>query len=67
VEAIEKITPPRDIKVRLYTNRNGLKEILERADVKPRMIHWIFLLQEVNLQMIQESEEQLEDQESVHE
>jgi hypothetical protein len=39
----------------------GLKEILERIDVKPRMIWWNLLLQEFNLQIIQRSEEQLEE------
>ena len=53
-----------DSKVRVYTDRMGLKEILERIDVKPRMIRWILLLQEFDLQIIQRSEEQLEDQES---
>jgi hypothetical protein len=43
----------------------GLKEILERTNVKPRMIRWILRLQEFDLQIIQRSEEQLEDRESV--
>ena len=43
----------------------GLKEILERTDVKPRMIRWIFLLQEFDLQIIQRSEEQLEERDSM--
>ena len=42
-----------------------MKEILERTDVKPRMIRWILLLQEFDLQIIQRSEERLEDRESV--
>jgi hypothetical protein len=53
-----------DSKVRVYTDRKGLKEILQRTDVKPRMICWILLLQEFNLQIIQRSDEQHEDQES---
>jgi hypothetical protein len=32
-------------KVRVHTNHEGLKEILERKDVKHRMIRWILLLQ----------------------
>jgi hypothetical protein len=52
-------------KVRVCTDRMGLKEILERTDIKPRMIRWILLLQEFDLQIIQRSEERLEDQESV--
>jgi hypothetical protein len=54
-----------DSKVRAYTDRLGLKEILEWTDVKPRMIRWTLLLQELDLQIIQRSEEQLEDRESV--
>jgi hypothetical protein len=48
-------------KVRVYTDRMGLKEILERTDVKPMMIRWILLLQEFDLQIIQRSEAQLEE------
>jgi hypothetical protein len=46
-----------DSKVRVYTDRMALKEILERTDVKPRMIQWIFLLQEFDFQIIQRSGE----------
>jgi hypothetical protein len=42
-----------------------LKEILKSTDVKPRVIRWILLLQEFNLQIIQRSEERLEDRKSV--
>ena len=56
-----------DSKVRVYTDCMGLKEILKRIDVKPRMIRSILLLQEFDLQIIQRSEEQLEDRESVDE
>jgi hypothetical protein len=51
-----------DSKVRIYTDRKGLKEILERTDVKPRMIRWILLLQEFDLQILQRNEEQFEDE-----
>jgi hypothetical protein len=50
-----------DSKVRVYTDRMGLKEILERTDIIPRMIRWILLLQEFDLQIIQRIEEQLEE------
>ena len=50
-----------DSKVRVYTDRMGLKETLEKTDVKPRMIRWILLLQEFDLQIIQRSEERLKD------
>ena len=33
-----------DSKVRVHTDRVGLKEILERTDVKPRKIRWTLLL-----------------------
>jgi hypothetical protein len=48
-----------DSKVRVHTNREGLKEILERTDVKPRMIRWIYLFQEFDLQIFQMKEEPL--------
>jgi hypothetical protein len=46
-----------DALVKEHTNRDGLKEILERTDVKCRMIRWILLLQEFELQIIQRKEE----------
>ena len=46
-----------DSKVKVHTDRDGLKEILERTDVKPRMIRWILLLQEFQLQIVQRKEE----------
>jgi hypothetical protein len=54
-----------DSKVRVYTDRMGLKEILEINDVKPRMIRWIFLLQEFDLQIIQRSEEHVKERGSI--
>jgi hypothetical protein len=46
-----------DSKVKVHTDRDGLKEILERIDIKPRMIHWVLLLQEFELQIVQRREE----------
>ena len=46
-----------DSRVKVHTDRDGLKEILERTDVKPRMIRWILLLQEFELQIVQRKEE----------
>ena len=46
-----------DSKVKVYTDRDGLKEILERTYVKPRLIRWILLLQEFELQIVQRKEE----------
>ena len=46
-----------DSKVRVHTDRDSLKEILERTDVKPRMIRWTLLLQEFELQIMQRKEE----------
>ena len=40
-------------KVRVHTDRDGIKEIISRKDVNPRLIRWILLLQEFELQMIQ--------------
>ena len=45
-----------DAKVKVYTDRDGLKEILEKTDVKPRLIRWILLLQEFDLQILQREE-----------
>jgi len=46
-----------DSKVKVHTDRVGLKKILERTDVKPRMIRWILLLQEFELHIVQRKEE----------
>ena len=45
-----------DAKVRVHTDRDGLKELLERKDHKPRLIRWILLLQEFELQIMQRQE-----------
>ena len=45
-----------DAKVRVHTNRDGLKEILEKKEHKPRLIRWILLLQEFELQIMQRQE-----------
>ena len=34
-------------KVKVHTDRQGIKEIITRKDVKPRLIRWILLLQEL--------------------
>jgi hypothetical protein len=49
-----------DVVVKAHIDCDGLKEILERTVVKPRMIYWILLLllQEFQLQIIQRKEEQ---------
>ena len=36
-------------KVRVHTDRQGIKEIITRKDVKPWLIRWILLLQEFDL------------------
>ena len=45
-----------DAKVRVHTDHDGLKEILERKDHKPGLIRWILLLQEFELQTMQRQE-----------
>ena len=40
-------------KVKVHTDRQGIKEIITRKDVKPRLIRWILLLLEFDLQMTQ--------------
>ena len=51
-----------DSRVKVHTDHDGLKKILERTDVKPRLIRWILLLQEFELQIVQrKEEEQLEE------
>ena len=37
-------------------DHDGLKELLERGNHKPRLIHWILLLQEFELQIMQRQE-----------
>ena len=45
-----------DARVRVHTDRDGLKELLERGNHKPRLIRWILLLQEFELQIMQRQE-----------
>ena len=45
-----------DAKVRVHTDCDGLKEIFERKEHKPRLIRWILLLQEFELQIMQRHE-----------
>ena len=45
-----------DAKVRVHTDLDGLKELLERKNHKPRLIRWILLLQEFELQIMQRQE-----------
>ena len=45
-----------DAKVRVHTDHDGLKELLERKNHKPRLIRWILLLQEFELQIMQRQE-----------
>ena len=42
-----------DARVRVHTDRDVLKEILERKEHNPRLIRWILLLQEFELQIMQ--------------
>lgn len=44
-------------KVKVHTYRQGLNEIITRKDVKPRLIRWILLLQEFELQMVERTPE----------
>jgi hypothetical protein len=47
-----------DSNVKVHTDYNILKEILEKTNVKPRMIRWTLLLQEFELQIVQTKEEE---------
>lgn len=38
-------------KVIVYTNHSALKYFLEKKDAKPRLIRWVILLQEFNLEI----------------
>lgn len=38
-------------KVIIYTNHSGIKYLLSKKDDKPRLIHWVLLLQEFDLQI----------------
>ena len=41
---------------KVHTDCDGLKELLERGNHKPRLIRWILLLQEFELQIMQRQE-----------
>ena len=56
-----------DSKVKVHMDRDGLKEILERTDVKPRMTRWILFLQDFELQIVQRKEEPSEKPKEVEE
>ena len=38
-------------KVIVYTDHSALKHLLDKKDAKPRLIRWILLLQEFNLEI----------------
>jgi hypothetical protein len=38
-------------KVIVYTDHAAIKYLLAKKDVKPRLIHWIFLLQELDVEI----------------
>ena len=38
-------------KVIVYTNHSALKHLLEKKDAKPRLIRWVLLLQEFDLEI----------------
>ena len=54
-----------DSKVKVHTDHQGLKEIIERKDVKPRFIRWLLLLQEFELQITERRHEELEEEPQV--
>ena len=39
------------VKVTVYSDHSGLKHLLERKDSKPRLIRWMLLLQEFQLEI----------------
>jgi hypothetical protein len=42
-----------DVKVKVYTDQQALKELILAKDFKPRIIRWLLLLQEFKLQIIE--------------
>ena len=42
-----------DIKVKVYTDHQALKELILAKDVNPRLIRWLLLLQEFELQIVE--------------
>ena len=65
IEVIEKLPPPRDVvyvlekfrsylvgsKIIVHTNYSTIKYLLAKADSKPRLIRWVLLLQEFDLEI----------------
>ena len=41
-----------DSKVTIHTNHAAIKYLMEKKDAKPRLIRWVFLLQEFDLHII---------------
>ena len=42
-----------DVKVKVYTDHQALRELILAKDVKPRLIRWLLLLQEFELQIVE--------------
>ena len=42
-----------DVNVKVYTDHQALRELTLAKDVKPRLIRWLLLLQEFELQIVE--------------
>ena len=42
-----------DVKVKVYIDHRALKQLMLAKDVKPRLIRWLLLLQEFELQIVE--------------
>ncbi|GJQ97039.1 reverse transcriptase domain-containing protein [Tanacetum coccineum] len=50
IDVISKLPPPTIIKV-VHTNHSALRHLFKKQDAKPRLIRWILLLQEFDIEI----------------
>ncbi|GKB49253.1 reverse transcriptase domain-containing protein [Tanacetum coccineum] len=50
IDVISKLPPPSNIKV-VHTDHSVLRNLFKKQDAKPRLIRWILLLQEFNIEI----------------
>ncbi|EOY03961.1 Integrase-like protein [Theobroma cacao] len=51
IETIEKLPPPTSIKVIVYADHSAIKYLIAKKDAKLRLIRWVLLLQEFDLEI----------------
>lgn len=48
----QKFRSPSDTKMTVYTDHAALRHILAKKDTKPRLLRWILLLQEFDMEIV---------------